>query len=296
VGSNAATNELSRQAGKDAMPRDIFHNINALDQATIDRVIARLEFRASDPTFVALREAYFDKLPLGTARRVLALGCGTGVEVRAMKRRLEFGGEVVGIDLSPRLIEEARRLTAAEGLLDGVEYRVGDACALDLPGASFDVVLAHTLLSHVPDPRAVLQEAHRVARPGAMAAVFDGDFASLTFAHPNPDLARRVEEALQEVFVNSPRAMRDLPRFLKQVGLELVEASAHAYADIGAGGFFANMVEIYGPILAEAGSLPAADVEDWRAGQARALAEGFFFGAANFYTYLVQRPERLAQT
>ncbi|MCD6028556.1 MAG: hypothetical protein K0S78_730 [Thermomicrobiales bacterium] len=55
-------------------------------------------------------------------------------------------------------------------------------------------------------------------------------------------------------------------------------------------------MEIYGPILAEAGSLPAADVEDWRAGQARALAEGFFFGAANFYTYLVQRPERLAQT
>jgi ubiquinone/menaquinone biosynthesis C-methylase UbiE len=275
------------------MPRDIFHNINALDQATIDRVIARLEFRASDPTFVALREAYFDKLPLATARRVLALGCGTGVEVRAMKRRPEFAGEVVGIDLSPRLIEKARRLTAAEGLLDGVEYRVGDACALDLPAASFDIVLAHTLLSHVPDPRAVLREIHRVARPIAMVAVFDGDFASLTFAHPDPALGRRVEETLQEVFVNSPRVMRDLPRLLKQAGLELVEATAHAYADIGAGTFFANMVETFGPILADAGMLPVDEVEDWRAEQARSLAEGTFFGASNFYTYLARRPVAL---
>jgi ubiquinone/menaquinone biosynthesis C-methylase UbiE len=263
------------------MPRDIFHVINELDEEAVERIITRLEFRATDPNFVAYREAYFAKLRLATARRILALGCGTGVEVRALKRRPEFRGEIVGLDHSSRLIEEARRRTAAEGLAGGIDY---------LADASFDVVLAHTLLSHVPNPLAVLAEACRVARPGGIVAIFDGDYASLTFAHPDPSLARRVEEALLEVLVNNPRVMRDLPRLLRQVGLELDEATAHAYADIGAGCFFVNMVESFGPLLAGAGLLPAMEVDDWRAEQARAVAEGTFFGASNYYTYLALRP------
>src|SRR5262245_9566022 len=102
------------------MPRDVYDVINELDEATIDRLAARLEFRGTDPEFVALREAYFAKLPLVAARRILALGCGTGVEVRALKRRPGFRGEIVGVDHSPRLIDEAKRRTAAEGLADGV--------------------------------------------------------------------------------------------------------------------------------------------------------------------------------
>ena len=272
------------------MPRDVFRFINDLDDAAVDRIAARLEFRGTDPGYVAFREAYFAKLPLGTARRVLALGCGTGVEVRALKRRPGFAGEVVGVDHSPRLVEEARRLTAAEGLADGVAYRAGDAHALDLAEASFDVVLAHTLVSHVTDPATVLEEARRVVAPGGTVAVFDGDYASLTFAHPDPDLAERVEKALLEVLVNNPRVMRDLPRLLRGAGLELVEATAHAYADVGIGGFFANLAEAYGPLLAGSGLLPAEEVERWRAWQARAVAEGVFFGASNYYTYLARRP------
>lgn len=272
------------------MPRDVYDVINELDEATIDRIAARLEFRATDPEFVTLREAYFAKLPLSTARRILALGCGTGVEVRALKHHPEFRGEIVGVDHSPRLVDEARRRTNEEGLADRVEYRIGDACALDLPDASFDVVLAHTLLSHVSQPVAVLGEARRVVHPGGMVAIFDGDFASLTFAHPDSGLARRVEDALLEVFVNSPRVMRDMPRLLRQTGLELVETTADAYADVGVGAFFANMVETYGAILASAEVLPIAEIEEWRSEQARSLADGTFFGACNFYTYLARRP------
>ena len=123
-----------------------------------------------------------------------------------------------------------------------------------------------------------------------MVALFDGDYASLTFAHPDPGLARRVEDGLLEVFVNSPRVMRDLPRLLREAGLELVEATAHAYADIGSGGFFANLVETYGAVLANASLLPCEEIDDWRAWQARALAEGIFFGASSYYAYLARRP------
>jgi ubiquinone/menaquinone biosynthesis C-methylase UbiE len=272
------------------MPGDAFRFINDLDAATVERIAARLEFRATDPGYAAFGEAYLAKLPLATARRVLALGCGTGVEVRALKRHPAFAGEVVGIDHSRHLVTEAQRLTAAEGLDAGVEYRVGDAHALDLADASFDVVLAHTLVSHVTDPAQVLHEACRVLAPGGTVAVFDGDYASLTFAHPDPDLAKHVDETLLEVLVNNPRVMRDLPRLLREAGLELVDASSHAYADIGTGGYFANFVQAFAPLLAGSGLLPDEDVARWRAWQAQALAEGTFFGASNFYAYLARRP------
>jgi SAM-dependent methyltransferase len=272
------------------MPRDVFRSINDLDDAALARITARLEFRATDPTFVGFREVSFARLPIASARRVLALGCGTGVEVRALKRRPEFRGDVVGVDHSPRLIAEAERLTAEEGFAAGVEYRVGDAHALDLADASFDVVLAHTVLSHVTDPMAVIREICRVLEPGGTVAIFDGDYASLTFAYPDADLAKRVEEALQEVFVNNPRLMRDLPRLLRLAALELVEATPHAYADIGAGRYFANILDTFGPLLVSSGLLPTEEVERWRDWQTRALADGTFFGASNFYTYLARRP------
>lgn len=271
------------------MSRDVFSVIADLDDTAVERIAARLEFRATDPGYSAFRDSYFARLPLA-ARRVLARGCGTGVEVRALRRRPEFAGEVVGVDLSPQLIEAARGLTTAEGLDARVDYRVGDARALDFPDGGFDLVLAHTLLRHVPGPLAVLEEACRVVRPGGMVAIFDGDYASLTFAHPDRALARRVEEALLELLVTNPRVMRDLPRLLRQAGLELVEATAHAYADIGTGGFFANFAEAFGFMLLDSTLLPPEDVERWRSEQARALADGTFFGASNYYAYLTSRP------
>ena len=102
------------------MLRGVFRFINDLDAASAERIAARLEFRGTDPGYVAFRDAYVAKLPLATARRVLALGCGTGIEVRALKRHPDFAGAVVGIDHSPYLVAEAQRLSADEGLADGV--------------------------------------------------------------------------------------------------------------------------------------------------------------------------------
>ena len=272
------------------MPRDVYRFINELDAETVDRIAARLEFRATDPGYIAFRDAYFNRLPLADAPRVLALGCGTGVEVRALRQRPEFNGEIVGIDQSPRLIDEARRLSAEEGLDRGVEFRVGDAHQLDFPDESFDVVLAHTLISHVTDPLGVLREARRVVKSGGMVAIFDGDYASLTFSRSDPDLARRVEETLLELIINNPRVMRDMPRLLKEAGLELAEATPHIYAEIGGGSFFANIPESYAAILKGSGLLPESEVERWRTELAQSVIEGTFFGASNYYTYLARRP------
>lgn len=245
---------------------------------------------ASEPGYVAFRAAYFARLPLASAPRVLALGCGTGVEVRALRQRPEFNGTIVGLDHSPHFIGEARRLSAKEGLDRDVEYRVGDAHQLNLPNESFDIVLAHTLVSHVTDPLGVLREVQRVVKPGGVVAIFDGDYASLTLSHSDPDLAKRVEEVILEMITNNPRVMRDMPRLLEEAMLELVETTPHIYAEVGRGSFFANFSESYAAVLKSSGMLPEDDVERWRTELAQAVSDGTFFGASNYYTYLARRP------
>ena len=67
--------------------RDAMQFINEQDSATLERFAERLEFRGTDPTFVAYREAYLAAMDLPPAAAVLEVGCGTGVVARALAAR-----------------------------------------------------------------------------------------------------------------------------------------------------------------------------------------------------------------
>ena len=272
--------------------RDIFRLAPSMDAAVLETIAARLEFRGTDDGYARLSQAYFPRLPLADARRILALGCGTGIEVRALRRLTGPDTDIVGVDHSPALIDAARRLTAEEGLADNVTYQVGDAHHTSYDDDEFDIVTLHTLISHVDDPSRVLHEARRIVRPGGTVAIFDGDYASLTFAYPDPAMAKTIEEKLIQLIVANPRIMRDMPRLLKEAGLELVDAEGALYANIGSGHFWVSATESYGALLARSELLAQAVVDDWRAFQARSAADNTFFGASNYYTYLTRRPEQ----
>jgi SAM-dependent methyltransferase len=279
---------MAESTGRD--DRDVFRLAPSVDASVLRTIADRLEFRGTDEKYVRLSQAYFDRVPLDSAGRLLALGCGTGIEVRALRRRTSPATSIVGVDHSPALIDVARRLTADEGLSDNVTYETGDAHDLPFPDGGFDVVTLHTLLSHVDDPLRVLRETRRVVAPGGTVAIFDGDYASLTFAHPDHAVAEMIEAKLRQVLVANPRVMRDLPRLLPAAGLDLVDAEGALYADVSAGHFWPNAAEAYGIVLARSGLLPAAVVDDWRAFQTRSVGDGTFFGASNYYTYIARRP------
>jgi SAM-dependent methyltransferase len=275
--------------------RDIFRLAPTMDTSVLQTIADRLEFRGTDEGYARLSQAYFGSLPLDAAQRLLALGCGTGIEVRALRRCTRPDVAIVGIDHSPALIDIARRLTADEGLHDNVTYETGDAHRLHHADGEFDIVTLHTLISHVDDPLQVLREARRVVRPGGTVAIFDGDYASLTFAHPDHALAEMIEARLRQVLVANPRIMRDMPRLLQVAGLEAVHAEGVLYANIGAGSFWANAAEAYGVVLTRLGLLTPAVADNWRAFQSRSVQDGTFFGGSNYYTYVARRPGDIAQ-
>jgi SAM-dependent methyltransferase len=270
--------------------RDAMQFVNEQDPATRERFIERLELRGKDPTFVAYREAYLELIDLPRTATVLDLGCGTGVVARAIAARDGFTGTVTGIDLSDDFIAAAETFAADDGVSDRVQFAVGDAHQLDFRAASFDTVVAHTLVSHVRDPLAVLAEAARVVRPGGYVAVFDGDYASLTFGCSDPRLGEAVEPALQATIMSSPRVMREIPRLLPKAGLRLIATQAHVYAEAGSSTFLLNLAETYAPLTAAStGQLSAAHVDAWLADQRRSASDGTFFAACNYYAYVARR-------
>jgi ubiquinone/menaquinone biosynthesis C-methylase UbiE len=269
--------------------RDAMQFVNEQDAATLERFIERLELRGKDPTFVAYREAYLELIDLPRSAAVLEIGCGTGVVTRAIAARDGFAGTVTGIDQSPHFIAVGESLAANDGVGDRVEFAVGDAHALDFADATFDAAVAHTLVSHVRDPLAVLAEAARVVRPGGTVAIFDGDYASLTFGCSEARLGQAMEPALQSRIMSSPRVMRELPRLLPRAGLRLMATQAHVYAEAGSSTFMLNLAETYAPLTASTGQLPAAPVDAWLTDQRHSAADGTFFATCNYYAYVARR-------
>jgi ubiquinone/menaquinone biosynthesis C-methylase UbiE len=275
------------------MPKmDVYGRAHELDPPTVDAIAARLEARRESPRYMRMLHDYLDEIDLASAHDVLALGAGTGVEVRELVRRPGFSGRVTALEISERLVEIGRRKAEEEGVADRITWRIGDAQALNLSDASFDLVTAHTLISHVDDPERVLEEARRVLRPGGTLVVFDGDYATLTFGTENPDEGRAWDERIIRTIVAHPRVMRSLPRNLRRLGLELVAARAHAFSEIGKADFFLWSLRSFQVLLPKAGAATAEEMEAFVADQLRASDEGAFFANYNFVTCIARRPDR----
>ena len=160
-------------------------------------------------------------------------------------------------------METAARLAAEEGVGGSIEFRAGDTRGLELADGAFDAVVAHTLLSHVDDPPAVIREAARVVRPGGMLGFFDGDFASLTFGHADPVQGRAYDEAAIGAVFTSPRVMRQMPRLLRAAGLDLVAFFPYVIAEAGKADYWLPAIESFRKLVPQGGGMSAPEAEAW---------------------------------
>jgi SAM-dependent methyltransferase len=159
---------------------------------------------------------------------VLDVGCGPGTLTVDFAMRVA-PGHVVGLDISPAPLDEARALAEREGV--AVTFEVGDVYALEAADDSFDVVHAHQVLQHLTDPVAALREMARVCRHGGVLAVREGDYGSMAWFPPDEGLDRwlHVFSGIVRRNGGEPHAGRRLSSWAHAAGLHDLAPSATAW-------------------------------------------------------------------
>ena len=263
---------------------------HSLDDETAGRLISRLESRAQDVVFTRLFDRYADTLEFSDDSLTLEVGCGTGAMIRSLVNKPNFRGRIVGVDQSPAFIDAASGFADNAGIADRVEFRVGDAHDLDSEDGKFDLVIAHTVISHVVDPQSVVNECARVLRPGGLLVIFDGDYSSLTYGFPDdPELGRRMDRALAETTFHNPLVMRDLIKLLPECCFDIEDTIAEIVSEIGEASYFKSFADTYAPMVASGDMMGAGEVERWVNGQAELITSRRFFASCNYYTYRSRR-------
>src|SRR5215203_5224555 len=235
---------------------DPFRITDKLEDPLLDVMASRLEVRGKHWFFQKVLRDYLDAMDIDSAETVLDMGCGTGVAARTIARRAFFSGRVTGIDLSPYLVEAARRLADEERLGGRVEFYSGDTRELDIPDG-----------------------------------IFDGDFASMTFALDDPVQSKKYDEALVNALVTSPQVMRQMPRLIQQAELEMIRMFPYIMAEVGKGDFWLSGIDAYEKLAPKSGMMTEEEATSWANALHKASDRGVFFGASNYYTYIARRPE-----
>jgi SAM-dependent methyltransferase len=201
---------------------------------------------------------------LGPGMRLLDLGCGPGSITADLATR---GIPATGVDLDPVPV-------------DGVAVAGADGATLPFRDGSFDALYANAVLQHVPDPLAVLVEARRVARPGAVIGVGDADWGGMLHHPADPLIARgyEVHEAMRPG--TSVRVGRELRDLLAAAGFVRAEASATAQGEgsteaVGLIAWFEGSWFAAPEVVAYAEALGASD-----AGEMAAIADAWTRWAA----------------
>jgi len=251
-----------------------------------ERSSRRIEAIYLTPDVVQQRREVLAALALCPGERVVDLGSGPGLLALEMLEHLESPGSVAGVDLSPDMVQLARRRCAAHA---NAAFQVGDVTRLPFDDASFDVAVCTQVYEYVQDVDGALRELHRVLRPGGRAVVVDTDWASCVW---NSSDAGRMRQMLEtwDLHCPHPRLPRTLRRRFVQAGLQVEATGSIVLLNerFDPDTYSHGMIGVIG---AYAGKRIGADVAAaWAEDLASLAARDEYFFSLNRYVFRVRRP------
>jgi ubiquinone/menaquinone biosynthesis C-methylase UbiE len=265
---------------------DPYASIAQADETLQARLADVLEVRAADPQQRAMLESYLSEVELPRAAAVLDVGCGIGAVTRALAA-MRGVSKVTGLDPSPIFVEKARELGKG---LPHVSFGTGDGRAVPFPDASFDLVVFHTTLCHIPDPEKALLEAYRVLRPNGWLAVIDGDYMTTTVAIDTFDPLQRAVDAMVANFLHDPWLIRRLGPKLKSMGFAVTSVRSHGYTQTAEPSYMLTLVDRGANVLASSGVMGKDQGEALKSEARRRADAGSFFGHISYVSVIARKP------
>lgn len=170
----------------------------------------------------------FDLIGVGPGHTVIDVGCGVLGVLHLLVDRVGVDGRVVGLDREARMVGFGRELAGQRDL--AVEFVEADATATGLPDGSFDLVHARTLLLNVQNPREILAEMVRIAKPGGVVVVQEGDASAWNCDPPHPafDILRGAILSAYRRTGKDFNIGRRIARLLRDTGVNDVRVRATA--------------------------------------------------------------------
>jgi len=157
---------------------------------------------------------------------VVDLGSGAGIDCFLAARRVGPSGRVIGVDMTPEMLDRARR-SAVDGGYANVEFRLGEIENLPVPDRTADMVISNCVINLSTDKPRVFREALRVLKPGGRLMVSD-----LVLAKPLPETVRRSVEAYVGCIAGA-MLKDDYLAAIRDAGFAEVEVLAEAVYPIG---------------------------------------------------------------
>jgi len=269
------------------MMPDVYTRVTEAPAQVLAGLMSALELRAADPQQRAMLHTYLTDATLPHGARVLEVGCGTGAVTRTLAAWPGVA-EAIGVDPSPVFVARARELAER---VTSIAFEEADGRSLPFASGTFDAVVFHTTLCHVPDPDVALREGVRMLRPGGCLAVFEGDYATGTLATRARDPLDACAQAFREYFIHDPWLARRLPALVRASGVETERVRSHGYVETtGAGFMLSSWVDLGADALVAGGRIGPDLAVALKAEARRRIASGEYFGHIAYVSMVARKP------